>query len=136
MMLRRLHAYLSIACAPIILFFCLSGALQLFDWHTPRDGYRPPVLVQQIAMLHKKQRFAVPQARRPAPPGPGKEERPRPAPAFRTVLLRWLFLFATLALTASTLLGLWMGLTHVKRRRLGWILLAGGTILPVLIVAL
>ena len=114
MMLRRLHAYLSIASAPIILFFCLTGALQLFDWHTPRDGYRPPVLLQQIAMLHKKQRFAVPQARRPAPAGPGtREDRPHPpAPSIRALLLRWVFLIATLALMGSTIMGLWLGLTH------------------------
>ena len=34
---------------------------------------------------------------------------------------------------ASTLLGLWMGLTHIRHKRTGWWLLAVGVILPVVL---
>jgi hypothetical protein len=44
--------------------------------------------------------------------------------------LKCFFLVVALGLATSTLLGLWMGLTHIRHKRTGWWLLAIGIILP------
>lgn len=137
--LRALHSYLSIFVAPTILFFALTGTLQLFDLHESHGGYDSPVVVQKLARLHKDQIFALEEKH--DDPAPDTQLKPKdPAAAqthedekqtpLATLLLKWFFLFAALALVTSTCLGLWMGLTHIKRQRLGWLLLALGTILP------
>jgi hypothetical protein len=48
--------------------------------------------------------------------------------------LKWFFLVVALGLATSTSLGLWMGLTHVRHKRTGWVLLAAGVIVPVALV--
>ncbi len=148
MRLRTLHAYMAIFTAPSILFFALTGALQLFDLHEPHPGYRPPVLIEKLGRLHKDQVFARDDrhpndvADRPAGAASGNRETVASAtPAdtgdsISTSMLKWFFLLATLILALTTGLGLWLGLRHNPRKRLGWFLLTSGLMLPAIVVML
>jgi hypothetical protein len=51
-----------------------------------------------------------------------------------TQLLKWLFVFEALTLVATTLLGVWIGVTHPKRARTFWIVLAAGVVVPVALI--
>jgi hypothetical protein len=51
-----------------------------------------------------------------------------------TWVLKWYFLLVALALTVSTLFGVWIGLTHFRHRRIGLALLILGTAIPVTLV--
>lgn len=141
MSLRRLHAYLSLFVAPSILFFALTGALQLFRLHEPHGSYRPPLLIEKLGRLHQAQVFAprrataIPVATAAAPasaPVPPQHGRP-PSPA--TEILKWFFLFVSAALAATAGLGLWLGLRRPRRPWLAWLLLALGTAVPVALAA-
>jgi hypothetical protein len=137
--IRLWHTYIGILIAPSVIFFALTGALQIFNLHESHGQYEPPPLIEKLSSLHKDQVFAQKphdehepdvqtgndQQRHPPPAEPHDE-----APALGTVLLKWFFLFVALALATSTLLGLWIGLTHTQRKRTGWWLLSAGIVLP------
>ncbi len=59
----------------------------------------------------------------------------RPDPAAVQVL-KWFFLFVTLAFCVSTGLGLWLGFRAVRRQQLSWILLSCGTAIPTVLALL
>ena len=59
LLIRQVHGYLSAFVAPSVLFFALTGALQLFGLHEARDGYHPPALIEKLGRLHKDQAFAL-----------------------------------------------------------------------------
>ncbi len=145
---RILHAYMAIFTAPSILFFALTGALQLFDLHEPHPGYQPPVLIEKLGRLHKDQMFARDDrhrgdvADRHGNGASGNAATVAPATAadtgdsMSTSMLKWFFLLVTLALALTTGFGLWLGLRHSPRKRLGWFLLASGLMLPAIVVVL
>jgi hypothetical protein len=60
----------------------------------------------------------------------GLEGRPKPHMSLATKLLKGLFVFEALTLFATTFLGVWIGVTHRKRARTFWIVLAGGVVGP------
>ena len=148
MRLRTLHAYMAIFTAPSILFFALTGALQLFDLHEPHPGYQPPALIEKLGRLHKDQVFARddrhPDNVTDKPVATAANDAPAIAPATVTddddpmsaTVLKWFFLLVTLVLASTTGFGLWLGLRHNPRKRLGWFLLASGSILPAIVVML
>jgi hypothetical protein len=128
--------YIGMFMAPSVLFFALTGALQIFSLHEAHGEYVPPPLVEKLSSVHKDQVFkARPHATEPAltatkAPPKGEEHR---TPA-KTLLLKAFFLFIALGLTMSTVLGLWIGLTHPRDRRLSWILFAAGAVMPVALI--
>jgi hypothetical protein len=133
--IRLWHSYIGILIAPSVIFFALTGALQIFNLHESHGSYTPPALIEKLSSIHKDQVFeqkhhkheAESKIDRQPPPPPEHEE----GPALGTMLLKWFFLFVALALTSSTVLGLWIGLTHMQRKRTGkWLLLAG-VVLPI-----
>ncbi|MBK8270033.1 MAG: hypothetical protein IPK83_17745 [Planctomycetes bacterium] len=67
--LRTIHVYLGCAFAPLLVFFLLSGLLQIFELHEGRkDGsYQPPRWVAELASVHMHQRLSpnAPQQRDP-----------------------------------------------------------------------
>ena len=139
--IRTWHTYLGILIAPSVLFFALTGALQIFSLHEAHGSYRPLPIVEKLASVHKDQVFALsehhePPQEPPAGAHPGNDEHSAAAPehedepSLGTMLLKWYFLVVALGLATSTLLGLWMGLTHIRHKRTGWWLLAIGIILP------
>jgi len=144
--LRLAHSYASAFIAPTIVFFALSGALQVLNLHKAHGAYEPSPLVAAMARLHKDQvltpdppRDAGPPGFSPKdfgpPPGPGGG-RPKPRMRLATQILKWLFVFEALTLIATTLLGVWIGVTHPKRARTFWIVLAAGVVVPVALIVL
>jgi hypothetical protein len=145
--IRLWHTYLGILIAPSVLFFALTGALQLFGLHEARGDYQPPPLIEKLGMLHKDQVFK--QRERHGPPKPpaaspgaaATGEHPPGPPAddddgtqLSTLLLKWFFLMVAVGLATSTALGLWMGLTHIRHKRVGWVLLLFGVLLPMSLI--
>lgn len=145
---RVWHNYLGMLIAPSVLFFALTGALQLFGLHEAHDGYVPPAFIEKLGMLHKDQVFAPGDHHDPheSPEGDAKgaaggggdhdhdhDDDHASAPQFA---LKCYFLIVAIGLASSTLLGLWMGLTQVRQKRTGQILLGVGVLVPVLLVLL
>ena len=132
--IRIWHMYIGILIAPSVLFFALTGALQLFSLHEAHGSYEPPPLIEKLSRLHKDQVFAQKEHEEHESEGAGAQKHPKAEkedqPRLGTVLLKWFCLLVALGLSISTLLGLWMGLTQLRRRRTGWWLLAVGIILP------
>lgn len=139
MQLRQLHLYLGVFFAPCILFFALTGAVQVLGLHeASRDGgYRPPPVVEKLSEVHIHQRYQA--RRKPPAPAAGQAARPKPQPAppaasSRPELAKWFFLATAGGLVASSLLGIWMAVAQSRQRRLAWVLLAAGCALPALLV--
>jgi len=128
--IRTWHTYLGILIAPSVLFFALTGALQIFSLHEAHGTYHPLPIVEKLASVHKDQVFALGEHHDEPPPEPAEHEE---KPAIGTPLLKWYFLVVALGLTTSTLFGLWMGLTHIRHRRTGWWLLAIGAVVPLVL---
>lgn len=147
---RQLHAYLTAFVAPTILFFALTGALQLFSLHEAHGDYAPPPLVEKLANLHKDQKFALREKRHEAPPesapaprpsegdwvAPSKARADDDAPPAKVLALKWLFLAASVMLITSTLLGLWIGFTQHRRKAVLMAIVLLGTAAPVAILLL
>ena len=138
---RRWHTYIGLFIAPSVLFFSLTGAVQLFSLHEAHGSYRPAAIVEKLSSVHKDQVFAFgghhvdaePQGEAGKPgadPGPGPHDDDDRTPA-ATLMLKWFFLLVSLGLVLSTALGIWMGLTQIRKTRLALLLLAAGTLIPV-----
>ena len=138
--LRVWHSYLSVFIAPSVIFFALTGALQIFNFHEAHDGYQPPVLLEKLARVHKDQVFEPAERHEPPPPPAGAPPPPRDedegGPGVLTLALKGFFLMVALVLTASATLGLWIGLTHITRKRVSALLLCGGCLVPLLLLIL
>jgi hypothetical protein len=140
--IRLWHNYIGILIAPSVLFFALTGALQIFNLHEAHGRYEPPALIEKMSSVHKDQVFeqkqheAHEEAGSPPPNTANHEDDQSQGPSLGTMLLKWFFLFVALALTTSTGLGLWIGLTHPQRKRTArWLLLAG-VVLPLALYAI
>jgi hypothetical protein len=143
---RQWHAYIGLFIAPSVLFFAITGAIQLFSLHEAHGSYHPAVLVEMLSAVHKDQVFEQP--REHATPsedpesavhGDTAEKHPsddtdelKPA----TLALKWFFLIVALGLTVSTFIGIWMGVTQVRRQTIGWSLLAAGAFVPICLLAI
>jgi hypothetical protein len=75
---RQFHLYIGVFTAPAILFFAITGALQIFSFHETTKGsnYKPPKILVELGQLHKKQTFVVPD-KKPQPPAPSAGDRPK-----------------------------------------------------------
>ncbi|MFC3070616.1 hypothetical protein [Phenylobacterium soli] len=154
-LLRDLHLYLAVLFAPAIIFFAVTGAVQVLGLHeASRDGggYKPAPLVEKLAQVHIHQRFAEPPRRNAARPaaGPGAPGAPtataapqaqpaaqaaRRGPSLGTRLVKWFFAASAVGLTLSGLLGVWIAVTQSRQRKLAWALLAIGAVIPLAFLA-
>jgi len=144
--LRQWHAYVGLFIAPSVLFFSLTGVIQIFNLHEAHGTYQPAVLIEKLSAVHKDQVFEEPHAK-PAPdhdaPGTAAPQTAaaggggRPAEAedekqsVSTYALKWFFTLVAVGLIVSTLIGIWMGTTQTRRKGLAWILLIVGTVVPI-----
>ncbi len=139
-LIRRIHTWLGVFAAPSILFFALTGAVQLYGLHESRGDYRPPAVIERLGMLHKDQVFTLkPKRAKPAKPqnaDAGQREHKKAEPKIGVPLLKALFLVVALSLAVTTVLGVWMALAHGRDRKLAWGLLIAGAVLPVLLTLL
>jgi hypothetical protein len=147
--IRKWHGYLGLLIAPSVLFFALTGALQLFSLHESHGDYHPPALLEKLAAVHKDQVFQAEDHHPPdaaeGPPGkPDSEGAPERGPVSRgapgedrerqsiaTLLLKCFFLLVALGLASSSVLGVWMGLSQPRSRKTAWMLIIVGTLIPV-----
>jgi hypothetical protein len=130
--------------APTVLFMAATGILQIYSLHEAHAGYTPPTIIEQIGRVHKDQVFQAPphrenhdaQASARLPQEHTAPPRLQQTPTFaRTALKAFLAVVAGL-LIVSTLIGVWMALRQVQRWRTSVVLLALGTVAPVLLIAL
>jgi hypothetical protein len=140
---RQWHSYIGLFIAPSVLFFALTGAVQIFNLHEAHGGYQPPAIVEKLSSVHKDQVFAFgdhhhlaeavantgPPVAAPGPRVDAQDEADRTA--LPTLLLKWFFLAVALCLILSTSFGIWMGVTQIRAKRLAWLLLVAGTVIPV-----
>ena len=71
--IRKIHTYAGALFAPAIVFFAITGGLQVYHLHRnqPASGYRAPALIQLLGVLHKDQLLKAPKAEPDAPAGGG-----------------------------------------------------------------
>lgn len=138
---RLLHRYIGIFFAPSILFFAVTGGLQMFGLHETSRGssYVPPAILVHLSQLHKKGTVYLP-PRKPGPPPPIKPDAPKPAsappdPTPHNPLPMKLFFAATaLALVVSTCSGIVMAWRYVRRKSMVVVTLAAGIVVPVILL--
>ena len=58
-LIRNIHGYVGLFIAPSVVFFAVTGALQLFSLHEAHGDYHPPAIIEKLGNLHKDQRFAL-----------------------------------------------------------------------------
>jgi hypothetical protein len=128
---RRIHLLLGVFFAPTLLFFTVTGAMQVAGLQQRKEGREPPKWVAHVVEVHKHQKWQP--RKRPAPP-PGQSAAPPPAPApppsLGTTLLKGFSLALSLALVLATLLGVYIAWLVPKDRRLTLALFVLGTIVP------
>jgi hypothetical protein len=132
--IRTWHFYIGMLIAPSVLFFSITGALQLFSLHEAHGNYTPPMIIEKLSSVHQDQVFAPghhhPDAK---PPGAAAAPADDDDKMKTSTLILKIYFFWIVAggLIVSTLLGLWIGLTHPVRKRAAWILVGLGTIIPI-----
>jgi hypothetical protein len=158
--IRRWHMYIGMLTAPSLVFFCLTGAVQVFSLHEAHGNYRPFEFVEKLSSVHKDQVLEKhhehddddehdhhaahqgPPAAAKAAAEPAHEEHEEhgddddDSMSAGTLALKTFFLLASLALTVSAVLGAWIALTQSREKKLCWVLLAAGTVLPLALLAL
>jgi hypothetical protein len=143
--IRLWHAYLGVLIAPSVLFFALTGCFQLFGLHEAEGAYQPPAIIEKLGKLHKDQVFALAEHHEDGPNNNAADNKDAPeqsndakehAGSIATTFLKVFFLVVGIGLMTSTILGLWMGLTQLRYKRLSRVLLAVGIVLPVVLVVL
>jgi len=139
--IRTWHFYIGMFIAPSVLFFALTGAVQLFSLHEAHGNYRPPMIIEKLSSVHQDQVFAPghhhpdakPAAKAPTATAAAGDDDDKMKTS--TLMLKIFFFWAIAGgLIVSTLFGLWMGLTHPLRKRSAWITVAAGAAIPILLL--
>jgi hypothetical protein len=153
---RQIHLYVGVFIAPALLFFALTGGLQVFSLHETTRGsdYKPPAWLVTLAQLHKKQTTTVPvrkarpmdaDSHQPSPmasasvlganapaPTQAKPDMPRPE-AKNPLPLKIFSALVALGLFVSTLIGLYMAYRYTRRPVLVSVLLLAGIVVPIVL---
>jgi uncharacterized iron-regulated membrane protein len=154
--LRRWHTYMGLLTAPSVLFFALTGAVQIFSLHEAHGDYHPLPIVEKLSAVHKEQVFEQPHEHGPpsgAPDAPSADASPAGASAAdqphdkpdkpdddddhaapATFVLKCFFFVVSLALTISTSFGIWIGISQTRQPRLSWTLLSSGCLIPLILL--
>ena len=142
--IRLMHRYLGLFFAPTILFFAITGGLQMFGLHETARGssYVPPYVLVHLSQLHKKGALYLP-PRKIAPPNSAKSdeakpdgpklETPKPTqapPPPNSLPMKIFFAATALALAVSTCTGLIMGWKYTRRKSIVLLTLAAGVVIP------
>lgn len=147
---RLAHHYVGVFFAPTILFFVITGGLQMFGLHEASRGssYVPPAILIHLSQLHKKGTLYLPQ-RKAAPSAQIKADEPRtdpksdppkaPSPpptssAPNPLPMKMFFAATALALFTSTGTGLFMAWQCARRKTLVFGVLLAGIVCPLLLL--
>jgi hypothetical protein len=134
---RLTHLYTGVFLAPAILFFAISGFLQMFSFHeaTHAAGYVPPPFIVRLSRLHKKATFTLPP---PAPPKPAAPKLPgkpsAPPETFQHFPMKVFFGFVAVGLVVSTISGLVMAWKYSRRKWVPSSIFFAGIALPLLLL--
>jgi hypothetical protein len=151
--LRLTHNYIGVFFAPTIIFFAVTGGLQMFGLHEASRGgsYVPPAILVHLSQLHKNGTLYLP-PRKAGPPASVKADGTKPdspksdppkspapalaSPAPNPLPMKVFFGATALALVISTTTGLFMSLKYARRKAVvGGIFLAG-IVCPTLLLLL
>lgn len=151
--LRLTHNYIGVFFAPTILFFAITGCLQMFGLHETSRGssYVPPAILVHLSQLHKKGTLYLP-PRKAAPSGVPKADGPKPdapkpesakslppttaSPAPNPLPMKVFFGMTALALVISTCTGLFMAWKYARRKVVVVGMLLAGVACPMVILLL
>jgi hypothetical protein len=133
--IRIWHSYLGMLLAPSIIFFTLTGLVQIFSLHEAHGGYKPPVLLEKFSAVHKDQVFEA-KDREPESSDANAKPQEEPLKPVGVYILKWFFALVAVGLMVSTVLGVWMGLKATLRRRTHLWLLVLGTALPIALIVI
>jgi ABC-type nitrate/sulfonate/bicarbonate transport system permease component len=111
--LRELHLYLGCLFAPVLIFFAVTGAWQLFALDKGRKdhSYTPPRVLADLSYVHRAQHL---------PPTSGEAATP----------LRYFILAAAIGLVFSTSLGILMAFRFGRNKFTVAACLVGGVLVP------
>jgi hypothetical protein len=139
--IRQWHSYIGMFIAPSVLFFALTGALQVFSLHEAHGSYEPFPLVEKLTSVHKDQEFkmghhhapaaAKDAAAKPTAPKPEADDDDDDKTPPAQLALKAFFEVVAVSLALSTGFGLWMGLKYTRRKGLAWGLFIAGAVIPV-----
>ena len=145
---RVMHRYIGLFFSPTILFFAITGGLQMFGLHETARGssYVPPNILVHLSQLHKKGTlYLLP--RKVAPndsakangtkPDAQKLEPSKPTQATPTPssLPTKIFFAATaFALAVSTCTGITMAWKYARRKSIVLLILAAGVFIPAILL--
>lgn len=149
--IRLIHRYIGLFFSPTILFFAITGGLQMFGLHESTRGssYIPPNILVHLSQLHKKGTLYLP-PRKVAPPnsarsdgakpdGP-KLEPPKPmqtppaTPSPNSLPMKIFFAATALALAVSTCTGVTMSWKYERRKSVILLILAAGVLIPAMLL--
>jgi hypothetical protein len=151
--IRLTHNYIGVFFAPTVLFFSITGGLQMFGLHETSRGssYTPPAILVHLSQLHKKGTLYI-APRKAAPSSPAKTEGPKadvpktdsptsatptPAsPAPNPLPMRIFFAATALAFVISACTGLFMSWKYARRKALVVGVLLAGVVCPMLLLLL
>ena len=143
---RTTHNYVGVFLAPTILFFAITGGLQMFGLHETTRGssYQPPSWLMHLSQLHKKGTLYL-APKRPQPAGTAKVEASKPevakvekpaasGPPHNPLPIKIFFGLTALGLVVSTLTGLMMAWKYARRTGLVAATLIAGILVPLLLL--
>jgi hypothetical protein len=145
---RQVHSYIGMLIAPTVIFMATTGALQVYSLHEAHGDYKPPAILETLGSLHKdqvqgqKHHDDADEAPAPAKAGPptpaahAEHKHEHRAPSLATALLKAFFAAVAVGLILSSSLGVWMGLKQPLRRKTYAVLLAVGTVVPLVLAVL
>jgi uncharacterized iron-regulated membrane protein len=149
--IRLIHRYIGLFFSPTILFFAITGGLQMFGLHETSRGssYVPPNILAHLSQLHKKGTLYLP-LRKVAPPNSAKSDGAKPdgpkletlkptqaslvTPPPNSLPMKIFFAATALALAISTCTGLIMGWKYARRKSIVLLTLAAGVLIPAILV--
>ena len=134
--IRLAHWYAGVFFAPTIIFFALSGVLQVFKLH---ESYRDTPGAQGdwkawMSQVHKESALIPPKAAPAKAPAasaaPAEPRRERSAP------FKWFAALMGVSLIGASLAGLWIAYNYPARRRAYFVTLIAGIVVPIVILQL
>lgn len=146
---RQVHNFVGLFFAPTILFFAITGGLQMFGLHETSRGssYIPPAILVHLAQLHKKGTTYLP-PRKAAPsktdgmkPDSSKPDTLKSPPATskpgpNPLPMKIFFALTALALLTSTCTGIVMGWKYARRKASVLLVLVAGVLAPLALLLL
>ena len=113
--LRRLHLYLGVFFAPMLLFFIVTGWYQTAYPDRRKSVFEASAVMDRLRAVHAEQTFPVATAN-----------------SYSTTAFRWLIYVMSAALVITLLLGVVLAFRTMKQKWIVWTMLVLGLAVPAL----